>query len=105
MNSLKQLEIDESRMDELSVNLDTGNLSAEDRRLLKAILDTFRQLALQYQQAKTSVKRLLKIIFGSGTENTDKVLKRPAKTKPEAESGSNEVKPKRKGHGRLGVDD
>ena len=92
-------------MDELSVNLDTGNLSAEDRRLLKAILDTFRQLALQYQQAKTSVKRLLKIIFGSGTEKTDKVLKRPAKTKPETESGSNEGKLKRKGHGRLGVDD
>jgi len=105
VKGLKQLEMDESRLDELSEKLETGNLSEEDRRSLKALVDTFRELALQYQQAKTSVKRLLKIIFGSGTEKTDKVLNRPAKTKPETESGSKEGKPKRKGHGRLGVDD
>lgn len=105
MNGLKQLEMDGSRLDELSEKLETGNLSAEDCRALKAIVDTFRQLALQYQQAKTSVKRLLKIIFGSGTEKTDKVLKRGAKPDAEPASGSKEGKPKRKGHGRLGVDD
>ncbi|MEI7881756.1 MAG: hypothetical protein WCI95_12885, partial [bacterium] len=61
MKGLKQLEMDESRLDELSGKLETGNLSEDDRRILKALVDTFRQLALQYQQAKTSVKRLLKI--------------------------------------------
>jgi hypothetical protein len=80
VNGLKQLEMDESRLDELSEKLETGNLSEEDCIALKALVDTFRQLAQQYQQAKTSVKRLLKIIFGSGTEKTDKVLKRVAKT-------------------------
>ncbi len=105
MNGLKQLEMDGARLDELSEKLETGSLSAEDCKALKALVDTFRQLALQYQQAKTSVKRLLKIIFGSGTEKTDKVLNRAAKTKPETASGSTEEKPKRKGHGRLGVDD
>lgn len=105
MKALKQLEMDESRLDELSEKLETGNLSADDRRALKALVDTFRELALQYQQAKTSVKRLLKIIFGSGTEKTDKVLNRPAKTKPDTEAGGKVGKSKRKGHGRLGVDD
>lgn len=105
MNGLKQLEMDESRLDELSGKLETGILSAEDCKALKALVDTFRQLALQYQQAKTSVKRLLKIIFGSGTEKTDKVLKREPKTNPETASGSKEGKRKRKGHGRLGADD
>ena len=73
MKGLKQLEMDESRLDELSEKLETGSLSAEDCKALKALVDTFRELAIQYQQAKTSVKRLLKIIFGSGTEKTDSV--------------------------------
>ena len=105
MNGLKQLEMDGSRLDELSERLETGSLSADDRKTLKVLVDTFRQLAQQYQQAKTSVKRLLKIIFGSGTEKTDKVLKRPAKPEPDPASGSTEGKLKRKGHGRLGADD
>lgn len=105
MNGLKPLEMDGSRLDELSEKLETGNLSEEDCIALKALVDTFRQLAQQYQQAKTSVKRLLKIIFGSGTEKTDKVLKRVAKTDVEPASGSKEGKPKRKGHGRLSADD
>jgi len=105
VKGLKQLEMDGSRLDELSGKLETGNLSEDDRRILKALVDTFRQLALQYQQAKTSVKRLLKIIFGSGTEKTDKVFDRQAKTKPDTKSGSKEGKPKRKGHGRLGAAD
>lgn len=105
MKGLKQLEMDEARLDELSEKLLTGELSAEDRRHLKVIVDTFRQLALQYQQAKTSVKRLLKIIFGSGTEKTDKVLKREPKTWSADEFSDKERKPKRKGHGRLGGED
>ena len=105
LKGLKQLEMDESLLLELSGKLENGDLSAEDRRNLKALVDTFRQLALQYQKAKTSVKRLLKIIFGSGTEKTDKVLNREPKTKPETASGGKEGKQKRKGHGRLGVDD
>ena len=105
MKGLKLLELDEARLEELSGKLETGTLSAEDCKTLKALVDTFRQLALQYQRAKTSVKRLLKIIFGSGTEKTDTVLNRPAKTKPEPAAGSKEGKPKRKGHGRLGADD
>ena len=105
MKGLKQLEMDETRLDELSGKLETGSLSEEDRRALKALVDTFRELALQYQQAKTSVKRLLKIIFGSGTEKTNKVLKRAPETESESASGVKEWKQKRKGHGRLGVDD
>lgn len=105
MKVLKQLEMDESRLDDLSGKLETGTLSEDDRRELKALVDTFRELALQYQQAKTSVKRLLKIIFGSGTEKTDKVLNRAPKSKPEIASGGKEWKQKRKGHGRLGAAD
>jgi len=105
VNGLKPLEMDEARLEELSGKLLTGSLSAEDCKALKALVDTFRELAFQYQQAKTSVKRLLKMIFGSGTEKTDKVLKRSPKVKPKTASGGKEVKKKRKGHGRLGADD
>ena len=106
MKGLKQLEMDESRLVELSGKLETGDLSAEDRRNLKVLVDTFRQLALQYQQAKTSVKRLLKIIFGSGTEKTAKVLNRTAKAETAGTAGEKKKdKPKRKGHGRLGAAD
>ena len=101
MKDAKPLELDEAQLDDLQRNLAKRELSDADYELLKVLIDTFRSLSLHYQRAKTSMKRVLKMIFGASTEKTDSVLKRDPKKAP-APAGP---KPKRKGHGRLGAAD
>jgi transposase len=100
MKGFKPLELDEEQLGELQRKLDKRELSDADCEQLKALIDVLRFLGAHYQQAKISMQRVLKVIFGTRTEKTDKVLKRPPqqKSKPDGE------KPKRKGHGRLGAE-
>lgn len=101
MKDVKHLDMEESQLEGLLERLDGRCLVASDYDSLKAMIDTVRFLITQYQQAKTSMKRALKMVFGSSTEKTDKVLNRDQK--PAAATGAD--KPKRKGHGRLASDE
>ena len=93
-------EIDEAQLSELQLKLERRELSDADCEQLKRLIEVLRFLGASYQRAKTSTQRLLKMVFGSRTEKTDDVLKRPPKKKPDRPGD----KPKRKGHGRLGAD-
>jgi transposase len=99
MKGIKPLELDEAQLGELQRKLDKRDLSEADCEQLKSLIDLLRFLGTHYQAAKISMQRVLKMIFGSRTEKTAKVLKR----KPEQESNPAVDKPKRKGHGRLGA--
>ena len=101
MKGLKQLDMEESRLEELCDRLERRCLAPADYKSLKVIIDTLRFLSRQHQEAATSMKRVLKMIFGSSTEKTDKVLKRDPKPAP----APGVDKPKRKGHGRLAADE
>jgi hypothetical protein len=100
VKGIKPLELDEAQLGELQRKLDKRELSDADCEQLKSLIDLLRFLGTHYQQAKISMKRVLKMIFGSRTEKTDTVLKR----NPKQESNPAGGKPKRKGHGRLGAD-
>ena len=100
MKGVKPLELDEAQLGELQRKLDKRELSDADCEQLKALIDLLRFMGTHYQAAKISMQRVLKMIFGSRTEKTDKVLKR----NPKQESTPVGEKSKRKGHGRLGAD-
>jgi transposase len=100
MKGIKPLELDEAQLGELQRKLDKRELSEADCEQLKSLIEVLRFLGTHYQQAKISMQRVLKMIFGSRTEKTDKVLKR----NPRKASDPAVEKPKRKGHGRLGAD-
>jgi hypothetical protein len=89
------LDLDEAQLDELRGRLDRRELSDADCERLKVLIDTFRFLSQHYQQAKTAMKRVLKMIFGAATEKTDTVLRRVSK-----KDSTPGPEPKRKGHGR-----
>ncbi len=80
-------------------------VDAEDFKLIKGMAQTLLWLSHMVEKKKTSIKRLLKMLFGSSTEKTSSVLNE--KTKPgsdsaaSSEKGSGDKKGKRgQGHGR-----
>jgi len=101
VKGVKQLDMEESRLDELCERLEHRCLAPDDYESIKVIIDTLRFMSRQYQRTKTSMKRVLQMIFGSSTEKTDDVLNRKLKPKPAPGTG----KSKRKGHGRLAADE
>jgi transposase len=100
VKGIKPLELDEAQLGELQRKLDKRELSEADYEQLKILIDLLRFLGTHYQAAKISMQRVLKMIFGSRSEKTDKVLKRNPKQELKPATG----KPKRKGHGRRGAD-
>jgi Transposase IS66 family. len=100
VKSVKQLDMEESQLAGLCERLEQKCLAPDDYEYLKVIIDTVRFLGRQHQQAATSMKRVLKMIFGSSTEKTDTVLNRDLKP----DSIPCKEKKKRKGHGRLAAD-
>jgi hypothetical protein len=88
-----------------------------DYRIIKTVFETYIFLSRLVDKKTDSVKRLLKMIFGSRGEKSKDVLKDTDDSDPDAEnpsdsSGANEESPKkkggkdkkkRKGHGRNGA--
>jgi len=84
-------------------------LSAEDRELLGAAIDTLVAVTAQLEQKGVSIGRLRRLLFGAATEKTSKVLgghNRGGKDRPGEQdgqqSGDSQEQPKKKskGHGR-----
>ena len=83
-------------------------LSAEEYARLKAALDTLVYLMQLVENKSTTIARLRQMLFGAGSEKTDKVLAAidaALKPKPEAPAGEPDPKPPAKGHGRNGAQD
>lgn len=86
-------------------------LSPGDFELVKSMTDTLRALISTLQAAKTSIKRLKEMVFGSKTEKASTVLKGNAKPEaapensPDVKNEPEPVKEKKKGHGRNGGND
>lgn len=91
-------------------------LPREDHEKLKGAVDTLAFLTHELETKGTSIQRLRRLIFGSGTETTRRVLGEAAggaggdassaegaTGTPATTSGGNEEKAKRPGHGRNGA--
>jgi transposase len=95
----------EAELDEL-LALAKGSFPAEKYVLLESVLRSFASVMLLLQNAKTSIKRLRRALFGSRTEDKDGVLGKviDAKTK-DSHDQTDSLLPaiKRDGHGRNGA--
>ena len=84
-------------------------LSESQYRLLEGVLATFVYVMLKLQNAKTSIKRFQRMLFGGRTEHKRNVLERAAGAEPQDAIGAQTEladvvvpvpKPRRPGHGR-----
>ena len=108
---LQRIEIDAQQLTRLLDRLESRQLEPQDYKLLEAILESWQYLCSSLEKKNVSVKRLKRLLFGSSSEKTDKLLKDTAKKLSEAgqteknkSPPGEDKKPKRKGHGRNGAD-
>jgi len=123
MKKPKQIKLNLDEIDTLMQRVETGHLQDGDYEIIKSMADTIVCLNQALENKKVSIKRLLKILFGSKTEKKDKVLKNndpepsnnsDGKDSPsgnQSASGDNADKTpnnkpdkKAKGHGRKSAD-
>ncbi len=95
-------QLDEQAAGELVRRVRSRETTEADGVLVGDMISALRTLSQLQEQSATSIKRLLKLIFGHRTEKTATVLDQKATPAPPV---ANPVaNAKRKGHGRLGAD-
>ena len=90
------IELSDKELDALIERIKTRNLLDTDYQTLEAMGETINVLSHSVDEKASSIKRLLKMIFGPTSEKTASVTK---KRKPP------KAKTKKKGHGRHGAAD
>ena len=98
MTTPKRIDLTPQQLDALLKRVEAGTLQDGDYEIIKGMAETLSFLSQALDHKNTSIKRLLKLIFGDSTEKTAKVLQRN-KT-----GGKKKKKKKRKGHGKNGAD-
>ena len=115
MKSPKQIDLNLDQVDALLKRVESGSLKESDYEIIKAMAETIHLLSQAVDEKATSIRRLLRMLFGAGTEKLENVLK----NKDKNESGSagpnasgqnladkkNKPDQKTKGHGRNGAAD
>jgi transposase len=109
MKRPKPLEVDREEIKALGDRAKQGELSvsAKDAELIEALAEIVVVLSEAVETKGTSIRRLLRVLFGSKTESKDRLF---GKTKGDDEdppggapAGKAGDKPKPKGHGRNGA--
>jgi len=106
MNKPKRIDLSQKELDALIERVEAGTLLDSDREIIKAMAETISILSHAVDEKTASIKRLLKMIFGSSTEKTaavlkDKEISSTEKNNDKKSDGSDKSKPK--GHGRNGA--
>jgi transposase len=99
MSPPKRIDLTPEQLDALLKRVEAGTLQDGDYEIIKGMADTLSLLSQALDNKNTSIKRLLKLIFGDNTEKTAKVLKRN-------KAGGKKFgkkKKKHKGHGKNGA--
>ncbi len=107
----KKIDISAEQLQELSTRLETNQLQPRDYEILRAVLKSYVYLYTMLQQKTTSIKKLMRTVFGK-TEKSKSLLKKQKESKDKKgdddppgignTGASPEVKKKVKGHGRNG---
>ena len=121
MKELKRINLNLDQVDDLLKRVENRSLQEGDYEIIKAMAETIYLLSQVVNEKATSIRRLLKMLFGAGTEKLENVIKNANKNKSETESSElssentdddhgtkdNKNKPDRKpkGHGRNGAAD
>ena len=105
MNKPQRIDISQEELDALIERVEAGELLDSDREIIKAMAETISILSQAVDEKTASIRRLLKMIFGSGTEKTAAVVKNKDKEPAAREkdpSGRSDKDPT-KGHGKNGA--
>jgi transposase len=112
---LKQIDVTIEGLLKVKERIDRIPELGPDALILKASVDTLIVLRHVYEGKITSIKRLLRMLFGASTEKTNNVLKENSEpidsgtnssadeSTESSETTGEKVKKKQKGHGRNGA--
>ena len=115
MKSPKRIDLNLDQVDALLKRVESGSLKESDYEIIKAMAETIHLLSQAVDEKATSIRRLLRMLFGASTEKLENLIKNKDKNKS-GSAGSNtsgrdpadkKNKPdqKPKGHGRNGAAD
>jgi hypothetical protein len=109
MSRPKPLEIDREQIKALRERAKRGELRSEDAELVEALAETVVVLSEAVEKKGTSIRRLLRLLFGKKTESRDRLFGKkkddddPPGGAARGKGGGESSKPKVKGHGRNGA--
>jgi hypothetical protein len=100
MSPPKRIDLSPEQLDALLKRVEAGTLQDGDYQIIKGMAETLSFLSQALDNKSTSIKRLLKLLFGDSTEKTAKVLQR---NMAGGKKSGKKKKKKRKGHGKNGA--
>jgi len=107
MKGPKHIELKLEEVDALLERVESGSLQEGDYEIIKAMAETIHILSQAMDEKATSIRRLLRMLFGAGTEKSKNVFKddksKPDQPDPAAGNTEDDPEKKRKGHGRNGA--
>jgi transposase len=109
------VEVNREELESILQRAEVGPLEEKDRAKLKSLIDSYAYLTQLLGDKRTSIHRLRKLLFGSGSERTRDVVQRDDETSSPASDSDDDATPSandkearagpRPGHGRNGADD
>jgi len=109
MKAPERIDLNLEQVDELLKRVESGCLQAGDYEIIKAMVQTIELLSQCVDEKATSIRRLLRMLFGPRTEKLKNVIKDKEKSDSSKSSQENTTdknnKPKPKGHGRNAAAD
>jgi len=109
MKAPERIDLNLEQVDDLLKRVETGCLQAGDYEIIKAMVETIELLSQCVDEKATSIRRLLRMLFGPRTEKLKDVIK-DKQTSDSSKSAQQHTtdksnKPKPKGHGRNAAAD
>ena len=109
MKAPERIDLNLEQVDDLLKRVETGCLQAGDYQIIKAMVQTIELLSQCVDEKATSIRRLLRMLFGPRTEKLKDVIKDkqtsdPSKSTQQHTTDKNN-KPEPKGHGRNAAAD
>ena len=100
MKTPKRINLNPDQVDDLLKRVENSSLQQSDYEIIKAMAETIHLLSQAVNNKSTSIRRLLRMLFGPGSERLEKVIKDQLRS---SKASSDNKKPK--GHGRNSASD
>ncbi|MGD9229079.1 MAG: IS66 family transposase, partial [Desulfobacterales bacterium] len=97
MKPVKRINLTPQQVDDLLDRVKNSSLQQSDYEIIKAMAEMIKALSQAVDQKGTSIRRLLRMMFGPGSEKLEKVIKDQIK---QSKTPSDKNKEKPNGHGR-----
>jgi hypothetical protein len=111
MKTPQRIDLNLEQVDELLKRVEAGYLQDGDYQIIKAMAQTIELLSQCVDEKATSIRRLLRMLFGPRTEKLKNVIKDEQEEKSDCSKSKQphttdkNNKPKPKGHGRNAAAD